>query len=137
MDAKEYLQRVIFLKCKIQDDKDRVQKLKESAEDRTSKLTPDKVQTSTRKDKIGDTICSWVDIEREIAEDEAKMKEIIAAIKLLKPHESAVLYQVYVSDKTLGEVAGHMNHSYSWAAKKHRAGVKKIQAILDEREIER
>lgn len=137
MKAKDYLAQIMFIECKIQDNRSRVQRLKEAAENRTSKLTPDKVQTSSRKDKLGDTVGSWVDLEKMIAKDEKEKQDIIDTISLLNPYESAVLHQCYVNDKTLGEVARDMNRSYSWVAKEHRAGIKGIQAILDKREKSR
>lgn len=133
MNAKEYLSKLYYLYSKIKEDKKRVERLKEQADKRTSTLSPDKVQTSGSQTKQADAVCEWVDIERQIAEDEAKMQEIVNTIEQLKPYESAVLYQRYKYDKSLGEISRDIHRSYSWVSKIHGIGVKKIQYILDER----
>lgn len=133
MDAKEYLQKMNYYYSKIEEDKERVEQLKEEAEKRTSSNTPDRVQSSGSNSKMADKVCEWVVIEQQIAEDEKKMQEIVDTIEQLKPYESTVLYRAYKYDKSLGEVARDMHRSYSWVAKIHRIGVKKVQKILDER----
>ncbi len=133
MNAKEYLSKLYYLDSKIKEDKARVKRLKEQAGKRTSNLSPDKVQSSGSQSRQADTICEWVDIERQIAEDEARMQEIINTIETLKPYESTVLYQCYRYDKSLGEISRDMRRSYSWVSKMHGVGIKKIQYILDER----
>ena len=134
MNAKEYLRRLYYLDCKIKEDKKRVARLKAQADKRTSNLSPDKVQTSGSQSRQADAICEWVDIERQIAEDEARMQEIISTIELLSPYESAVLYQCYRYDKSLGDITRDMpKRSYTWVARKHSEGIKNIQKILDER----
>lgn len=131
MRAKEYLSKLYYLSEKIKGDRERVERLKEQAEKRTSNLSPNKVQSSGSQSKTADAVCEWVVIEKQIAEDEKKMQEILSTIEKLKPYESLVLYQVYKNDKSLGEVSREIHRSYSWVAKIHRIGVKKVQKILD------
>ena len=133
MDAKEYLSKLYYLTEKVKGDRERVERLKEEAAKRTSSLSPDKVQSSGSQSKTADKVCEWVVLEQQIAEDEAKMQSIVDTIERLKPYESAVLYQRYKHDKTLGEISREMHRSYSWVSKIHGVGVKKIQKILDER----
>jgi DNA-directed RNA polymerase specialized sigma subunit len=133
MKAREYLGILLYLSEKIKADRERVERLKEQAQKRTSNLSPDKVQSSGSASKTADTVCEWVVIERKIADDEKKMQEIINTIELLEPYVSTVLYQRYMYDKSLSEIAREMHRSYSWVAKVHRSGVKKIQGILNER----
>ncbi len=134
MNAKEYLENLNSLYLKIQDDKERVEQLKEEAKKRTGTLTPDKVQSSGSQSKTADKVCEWVALEQQIAEDEAKMQGIVDTIGLLKPYEKTVLYKKYKYDKSLGEISREMNRSYSWVSKMHGVGVKKIQKILDNNE---
>ncbi len=129
--AKEYLQSIFFLDSKIDSNKERVKSFKESAENKTSKLSPDKVQTSSSKQKMADAVCSYSDIEKLIKADEKKKQEIIDTISLLSPHESTVLYKCYVDKLTLKETAENISRSYSWVSKMHSSGIKKIQKILD------
>lgn len=133
MRAEEYLEKIQDLDLKIADCEEQINKLKAVAEKRTSNLTPDKVQTGGAKDKIGDNVCSYVVIENRKKAYEEKRQEILDTIDILPAQESKVVYQYYVSDKYLYEIAGDMNKSYSWVTKKHRNGLLKIQKILDER----
>lgn len=133
MKAKEYLQKIAFLDSKIDSNKEKVKRYKESAENRTSNLTPNKVQTSKSKQKMADAVCSYSDLEAIINADEESRKEIINTICSLSPHESTVLYKCYVDDKTLWEVSKDMDKSYSWVTKIHSRGMKSVQAILDNR----
>ncbi len=133
MDAKEYLRKLYYLDTKIKEDKERVERLKEKAQKRTSSLSPDKVQSSGSNSKTADAVCDWVVIEKQIAEDEKKIQEIIRTIEQLNPYESLVLYQRYKNDKSLKEISSDINRSYSWVSKVHGIGVKKVQDILDEK----
>lgn len=134
MTAKEYLQSVFFLDNKITSNKERVKKYKGMAENKTSKLSVDKVQTSSSKQKMADAVCDYSDLESIIQEDEKKKQEIIDTISLLSPHESIVLYKYYVDIMSLNEVAEDISRSYSWVSKRHSDGIKNIQKILDSRE---
>ena len=133
MKAKEYLQKIAFLDSKIESNKERIKRYKESAENKTSNLTPNKVQTSSSKQKMADAVCSYSDLEATIIADEKKRQEIIDTISTLNPHESTVLYKCYVDSKTLWEVSRDMEKSYSWVSKVHSKGTKSIQKILDAR----
>mgnify|MGYP003294287697 CR=1 FL=1 len=91
------------------------------------------MQSSGSQTKQADKVCEWVDLERQIEEDEAKVKEIIETIEMLKSYESAVLYHRYRFDKSLGEVARDIGWSYSKVSKMHGSGLRRVQRILDER----
>ena len=134
MEAKEYLQGIFFLDNKIASNKERVKKYKGVAENKVSKLSPDKVQTSSSKQKMADAVCNYSDLESIIQEDEKKKQEIINTVTLLNPNESIVLYKYYVDIMSLNEVAEDIARSYSWVSKKHSDGIKNIQKILDDRE---
>lgn len=135
MDAKEYLTDLYYLYSKIQENIERISYLKEQADKITSTPSLEKVQSSNLTNKIIDSVCMWVDLEKQIKEDEAKAKAIEETIELLKPYEKTVLYKRYKWDMSLNEIARDIHRSYSWVSKKHRTGIKKIQAILDKREV--
>ena len=118
MNAKEYLEELNFLYNKIKDDKKEVERLKGEADKRTSSISPDKVQSSGSSSKMADKVCDWVVIEQQIAEDEAKMSEILATINLVKPYERTILYKKYKYDKSFDEIAREISRSYSWVTKK-------------------
>ena len=135
MKARHYLSKLYFIECKIRELKSQVRFLKDQAENRTSNLSPDKVQSSGSASRQADAICKWVDMEREIEVEEAKRKEIIDIIESLDADESAVLLQYYRFNKFLKEIASDMNRSYSWVTKVHTDGVRSVQKILDERKV--
>ena len=133
MKAKEYLRQLVFLECRIVENIERVNCLKDLVENRTSNLSLDKVQSSKNKDKLGDAVCSYAVLEERIRRDEEKKQEILDTIGLLDMDERIVIYQCYVSGKFLREIATDLKRSYSWVAKKHVLGISKIQAVLDNR----
>lgn len=133
MTAKEYLYQIVYLDSRIEANREKVQRLKESAEGTTSNLSPNKVQTSTSKQKMADAVISYADLEKIIKADEKKKQGIIDTISLLNPYESTVLYKRYVEDKSLWVIAREMSRSYSLVTKLHSTGVKNIQQILNEK----
>lgn len=133
MTAKEYLYQIVYLDSRIEANREKVQRLKESAEGTTSNLSPNKVQTSTSKQKMADAVISYADLEKIIKADEKKKQGIIDTISLLNPYESTVLYKRYVEDKSLWVISREMKKSYSWATKVHSTGIKNIQKIINEK----
>lgn len=133
MTAKEYLYQIVYLDSRIEANREKVQRLKESAEGTTSNLSPNKVQTSTSKQKMADAVISYSDLEKIIKADEKKKQGIIDTISLLSPYESTVLYKRYVEDKSLWVISREMKKSYSWATKVHSTGIKNIQKIINEK----
>lgn len=133
MNAQEYLEELYFLYNKIRDDKREVERLKGEADKRTSSLSPDKVQSSGSNSKMADKVCEWVVIEQQIADDEAKMQEILNTLNMIKPFERTILYKKYKYDKSLDEVAREIKRSYSSVSKAHTRGLEQVQKILDER----
>lgn len=133
MTAKEYLLQIIYLDSRIEANREKVQRLKESAEGTTSNLSPNKVQSSTSKQKMADAVISYADLEKVINADLEKIMEIINTIGKLNPYESTVLYKRYVEDKSLWVISREVKKSYSWATKVHSTGVKNIQKIINEK----
>ena len=133
MTAKEYLLQIIYLDSRIEANREKVQRLKESATGTTSNLSPDKVQTSTSKHKMEDAVISYADLEKAIQADEEKKQGIIDTISLLNPYESTVLYKRYVEEKSLWVISREVSRSYSWVTKVHSTGVKNIHKIINEK----
>ena len=133
MTAKEYLLQIIYLDSRIEANREKVKRLKESAEGTTSNLSPNKVQTSTSKQKMADAVINYADLEKVIQADEEKKQGIIDTISLLSPYESTVLYKRYVEDKSLWVIAREISRSYSLVTKLHSTGVKNIQKIINEK----
>lgn len=133
MTAKEYLYQIVYLDSRIEANREKVQRLKEAAEGTTSNLSPNKVQTSSSKQKMADAVISYAYLEKIIKADEKKKQGIIDTISLLNPYESTVLYKRYVEDKSLWVISREMKKSYSWATKVHSTGIKNIQKIINEK----
>jgi len=134
VNAEDYLGKISYYDACIESCRDRIKKLKETAEKRTSNLTPNKVQSSPSKEKMADAVISYSDIEATMKDYEEKRQEIIDTIGSLKPNEAIVLHKRYVDDKTLKGIAKEAGRAYEWASRHHRSGKKDIQRILDERE---
>ena len=134
LPAKVYLQKIFVLDMMIASNKEKVKSYKEAATNKISKLSENKIQTSRSKEKMADAVCMYSDIEKVIKLQVRKKQEIIDTISLLNPYESIVLYKCYVDNMSLKEIAQEISRSYSWVSKRHNAGIKKIQKILDERE---
>ena len=98
----------------------------------------EKVQSSGRKDPMGDAVSDAVDTEYDIKVEknrlERKKKEIIKVIEQLPVDQYAVLHLVYVQGFTLKAAAIEEGRSDSWAKRKHSQGIAAVQKILDEME---
>lgn len=97
----------------------------------------EKVQSSGRKDPMGDAVSKAVDILNDIVDEmirlEQKKKEIVKVIEQLPVDQYAVLHLIYVQGFTIKAVAIEEGRSPSWAKRKHRQGINAVQKILDER----
>lgn len=133
MRAKVYLQKITFYDSRIESNQERIKTYKDSAVNKTSNLSPNKVQSSSSKQKMESAVVSYSDLERILKILEKNRQEIIDDIGLLEPLESTVLYKCYVDKKTLWEVADDMEKSYSWVTKVHSNGMRNLQNILDSR----
>lgn len=134
MTAEEYLEKIAYYDVCIESNRERVRRYKESAENRTSNLSPNKVQTSPSKEKMADAVVSYSDIENRIREYETKKQEIIDTIGALIPNEAIILHKVYVDYKSLKEVASDIGKSYTWVSRVHMSGKNSIQALINKKE---
>ena len=131
--AKVYLSKIAFYDTRIESNNNRIKDYKDSAVNKTSNLSPNKVQSSSGMQKMESAVVSYSDLDRMVKILEKKRQEIIDDICLLEPSESMVLYKCYVDKKTLWEVADDMEKSYSWVTKVHSNGMRNLQNILDSR----
>lgn len=98
----------------------------------------EKVQSSSRKDPMGDAVSEAIDnmdeITAEIVGLEQEKKEIIKVIEQLPVDQYAILHLIYVQGFTLKTAAIEEGRSNSWAKRKHSQGIAAVQKILDEME---
>lgn len=132
--AEFYLQKIAFYDTRIESNNNRIKDYKDSAVNKTSNLSPNKVQSSSGMQKMESAVVSYSDLDRMVKILEKKRQEIIDDICSLEPSESIVLYKKYVDGVELVEMEDILKKSQSWIYKKHGSGVRKIQEILDARE---
>ena len=75
MNAREYLWQLKNIDKRIEDKMDEAQRWRDIAENTTSKLSKDKVQTSPKPDKMADAITNAVMYEQESEEIAKKLTE--------------------------------------------------------------
>lgn len=102
----------------------------------TSRLSPDKVQSSGSQSKMADAVIKYVDLENEInklIDSYIKAKtEAIAMIEKLNAVEYDVLHKFYIQGKDFYSIADDYERTYSWATSKHGTALKNLQKILEE-----
>ena len=98
----------------------------------------EKVQSSGRKDPMGDAVSEAIDnmdeITAEIVGLEQEKKEIIKVIEQLPVDQYAVLHLIYVQGFTLKAAAIEEGRGYNWAKNNNKKGIASVQKILDEQE---
>ena len=100
------------------------------------KHSADRVQSSGSQQKMADTICKYVDLEKEIDHDIdrliEKRDEVLAVINALeKPVQCTVLRKKYVQFKSFKRIAEEMNYTYQYIIEQHNKALKNVQKILD------
>ena len=159
MKAKDFMKQLQMLNKMIENKMEEKKQLQAMACSITAQMSGERVQTSGSKDKLGNAVTSYVDIEAEIDHFIDKLydsrKKVISIIeKLDNPIEYDLLHKMYVgkielkgSDTEndaifeihymdLYEVAALYNKSYTWATTTHGRALKNVQQLLDEREEE-
>lgn len=147
MDAKDYLQQISMYDELIANKRWELQRMLHAAEGMTSysetvringvEHALDKVQSSGSLQRMADTVCSYVDMERiieaSIIEWERERQAIISTIQTLPWQEYKVLHLLYVRKLPMKEAAAECHMSYSWTKGKCSSGLERVQQILDAR----
>lgn len=135
MRAKEYMQQIEKLNKMIQNKQAELREWHSIATGTSSPTSGYKVQSSGSQDKMANAVCAYVDIEREINEDIAKLaeqrQEIVRTIEQLPTDEYDVLHKLYVQFQSIDDVAEFKNKSYSWVTTVHGRALKNVQRIID------
>ena len=130
----EFLQQIGKYEVIIHNKLIEVKQWKALAENTSSILTPDKVQTSGSKQKMAEAVEKYVTIEHEINDYIDKLydakKEVLSKIEQLEPVEYDVLHKIYVQFMTFQDVADAYVKSYSWACKQHTKALESLEEIL-------
>lgn len=138
MKAKHYLSQYQRLTTIIKNKQIEKEQWFEAATRITSSYDSVRVQTSGGQGRMAEAAVEYADlgreIDRQIVEAEKAKRNIIHTIEQLQIEEYDVLHKHYVQGLTLMEVADLKNKSYSLITTVHGRGLKKVQAILDEKE---
>lgn len=135
MNAKEFLLQVKKLDKLIENKMAEAQHWREIASNTSVDMSRERVQSTGNHDVIANAICTYLDIDAEIAHrlDELikTRKNVIEVIEQLNAVEYDVLHKLYVQDYTLQDVADIYDHAYSWVTTVHGRALKNVQIILD------
>lgn len=112
----QYLEQIIAMQGRIRAKSDEIKRIRQLATSISVSNEPDKVQTSSSKEKMADKVALLVDLEREVTEEVqrmvAKRKIIVEQIENLeRPTESTILYLKFVDDKSFDDIAPIINYS--------------------------
>ncbi len=136
MTAEEYLDQIQKIDDIISNKREDYKRWVEIASGLGDFSVSERVQSSRNLQKNQNAIISYVAIEQEIDELERKRQAVISTIERLPSAEYKVIYKLYVKDYTLKEVAYSFKRSYEWAKKKKQRGLRLIQGMIDEKEID-
>ena len=139
--AKEFLRQLKKLDKMIENKLIEKEQWKAIATGTTAQIGGERVQTSGSQQRMADAVDKYIDIEKDIDEFIDKLiyakKDVFEVIEKLNATEYDILHKVYVQFRTLDDVADVYGKTYSWATTVHGRALKKVQRILDEREVER
>jgi DNA-directed RNA polymerase specialized sigma24 family protein len=74
-------------------------------------------------------------MKRRKPEGRKKKKDVLNVIEQLDAVEYDVLHKIYVQDFTLQDVASLYGRRYEWATTTQGRALKRVQNILDERDL--
>ena len=132
MRAVEYLDQIKKIDAIIENKSEEYRKSVELASGLGDFSVAERVQSSRNLQQIPDAIARYIDLEREIDELKRKRSEIIGTLERLPSVEYKILYQLFVKDSTLKELAYQFDKSYDWVKKKKCKALKIVQGMIDE-----
>ena len=131
MTAEQYLNQIKKLDTMIRNRLKDYHRWVELAEGIGGASVGDRVQATRNLHKGADAIGNYIDIENEIHALKAERQAIIKTIEQLPTTEYDLLYQHYVNDCTMKELAYHFDKSHEWVKVKRREALKHLQSVLD------
>lgn len=140
MNARNFLKQPKKLDKMIENKIVEKEQWKSIASGTTTPMNGERVQSSGSQQKMADAVARYLDIETEINGIIDRLidtkKDVIRVIEHLNVYEYDLLHKVYIQFFTLQEVADLYDRSISWAKTVHKRGLKNVQRILDERNLE-
>ena len=136
--AKDFLEKLGKLDKMITNKVCEKEKWREVALGTTVQLS-EKVQTSSTQQKMANAVVNYVDVEqvidRYISQLADEKQDVIRTIEQLEETHYDVLHKIYVQDFTFQDIADLYDKSYSWVTSIHGRALKKLQKLLDERNL--
>ena len=117
MNAREYLWQLKNIDKRILDKLEEAQKWRDIAENTTSKLSDDKVQTTPKPDKMADAITNAIQYERESEELARRLTEFKHKVTLeiddiddIRHYDALKMF--FVKDMTYVDMQSELDRSY-------------------------
>lgn len=132
-DPKAWLSRNYKSEMRIKAKRDRIEHLYAVCNSTTQELKPVVVYTGPTN-KVEKCVCEIVDLEHEILEEIAALKDIqretAEAIKLLLDDTTLItlMEMRYLSDKRWEEIAVDMSYAFRWVQRLHAKALKRMKA---------
>lgn len=136
IDAKKYLEEIERYNSVIENKLAEIDQLKSLATSITTATSDTPVQSSGNNDRIGKIVADIVDKENELQKITDKLvdekNERVQIIEQLEDRlQYTVLHKHYIQLKKFYEIADEENYTYDYIMKKHAAGIKKIEKLLN------
>lgn len=133
MTAREYLQSLRVLHERVIREHAQLEDLRARASSTGAMdYGKDRVQT-TPSNKLESAVCGYVDRERQIEREDARLcelrDEIIDELSYLDGEDAKMLYEVYVRYKSIGQVGRELGVSYRQSKMLHSEALKKFEKI--------
>lgn len=136
--AKKFLEQIEKLDTMIENKLEEQHKWWAIATGTTAQMDGERVQASGNQQKMAEASMKHLSISKEIDECIDRLvdtkRDVISVIEQLPTQEYDVLHKRYVQGMELDEVARKKGKSYSWVTTVHGQALKKVNAILKERE---
>ena len=131
MTAREYLSQAFHIDQRINSKLSQVMRLRETATNCTATLSDMPRPDSPNKQRMADTICKIVDLEREINEDIDRLVDLKAEARkainaVTDPDQQLILELRYLCYKPWLEIAEAMGYSEAGVYKLHGKALRKI-----------
>lgn len=138
MKAQDFLRQIKRLDLMIQNKIAEKDRWTQMAFGTSSPMTGERVQTTRNLSKMADSVCRYMDLEKEIDACIDSLVDtrnnVIELIEQLNPIEYDVLHKRYVQYMAFVEIADTHNKTKSWATTIHGRALRNVQKLLDERE---
>ena len=130
MKAEAYLKQIDDYKCRIDLKKEQKAMWMEIASGTTSNMNGERVQSSSKKNKMADATIEMVTLDEEIESLKAQIQEIIRTIESLETKYYEFLMKRYIQGMSYKELRAYYNKSSSWLGYLKQDALNELQRVL-------